>query len=226
MTRFKLSLAGISMILMLSTAGPVSAQAEHVRWDIASVPCQANGAYPCTLNPNGTAVATAQDGSTIAMTGSGTFVAPASGGSSSAVTGGGTWKVTASDGTVTSGTFVATELVSWEKSEPLAVPECGTCETTDNIGNIFEAWGGLAVLRVAYSDGTRGVITLACGGLPDPLAVTEGLIASKGVKLENIAIPGINVPPLPANFPTSKVLLPVLFWNPGVFVYFVEFHVH
>jgi hypothetical protein len=161
------------------------------------------------------------------MTGSGTFVSQGNGGSSSGVTGGGTWKVvSAADGTITSGTYVVTELVQWEKSEPLALPVCGTCETTDNIGDIHEAWGGLAVLRVAYSDGTTGVLTLACAGLPDPFAITEGITASKGVMLNNVAIPGINVPPLPPNFPITRVLLPVLFWNPGVFQYFAEFHVN
>ena len=107
------------------------------------------------------------------------------------------------------------------------VPECfnTNCLIIDHIGNARESWGGLAVLRVAYSDGTTGVLTLACSGLPDPVAVTEGITASKGVRLDNIAIPGNNVPPLPPNFPISKVLLPVLFWNPGVFKYFPEFHV-
>jgi hypothetical protein len=172
--------------------------------------------------------------STITMTGSGTFVAPAKGGSSSDaseesradnVTGGGTWKVVSGDGTITSGTFVVTQLVQWEKSTPLAVPECGTCETTDNIGNLSEATGGLAVLRVAYSDGTTGILTLACAGLFDPFAVTEGITASKGVILPEVAIPGINVPPLPPTFQIRRVLVPVLFWYPGVFTYFVEFHV-
>jgi hypothetical protein len=164
----------------------------------------------------------------ITMTGSGTFVVPEGGGSSSAVTGGGTWKVVAGDGTATSGTFVVTELVQWEKSEPLEVPQCIPvgCLTTDEIDKLSEATGGLAVVRVAYSDGTKGVVTLACSGLPDPAAVTEGITASKNVWLSNVAIPGVNVPPLPPDFRTTKVLVPVLFWNAGVFTSFVEFHVN
>jgi hypothetical protein len=229
------TLLGPAIILLMTAAAPVSAQASHVRWDIATVTCSAGGAFPCTLDPHGSATAMAVDCSipgmpagcsTITMTGSGTFDVPDDGESSRAVTGGGTWKVVAADKTITSGTFVVTELVHWEKSEPLAVPQCGTCETIDHIGDIRDAWGGLAVLRVAYSDGTKGVLTLACSGLPDPAAVTEGITASKGVRLNNIAIPGIDVPPLPPNFPITKVLLPVLFWNPGVFQYFAEFHVN
>lgn len=223
-------------LILVMTAGArhASAQAEHVQWNIASVPCSAGGGYPCTLIPDGSATATATDcfipgaGCTsITLAGSGTFTVPASGGSSSGVTGGGTWKVTAADGTITSGTFAVTELIEWQKSEPLDVPACAAtdCSTIDLIGNIRNAWGGVAVLRVAYSDGTTGVVTLACSGLPDPAAIAEGITATKIVKMDNIAIPGINVPPLPPNFATSKLPLPVLFWNAGVFAYFVEFHV-
>jgi hypothetical protein len=45
------------------------------------------------------------------------------------------------------------------------------------------------------------------------------------VKLSNVAIPGVNVPPLPPDFKTSQVLVPVLFWYAGPDIYYVEFHV-
>jgi len=231
------------MLLILAVAPHASARTTHVRWDIATVPCTGpNNTYPCTLNPGGRATAMAVDCSipprppsttppfgctTITLTGSGTFVVRESRRPSRHVTGGGTWKVVAADGKVTDGTYVVTELVHWEKSEPLWVPECvdPTCETTDNIGDIRDATGGLAVVRVAYSDGTKGVLTLACTGLDDPFAITEGALASKSVKLETAAIPGVNIPPLPPDYPIKKVLLPVMFWNPGVFKYNVEFHI-
>jgi hypothetical protein len=239
----KFILSAFALVLMMTAAAPtVSAQAEHVRWDIATVTCTGpNGTYPCTFNPGGTAVATAMDCAftsagflgnvgctTITLTGSGTFVVPASGGSSSAVTGGGTWSVAAADGTsLGEGTFLVTELIQFQKSEPLVLPAwCGACETTDNIGDLNKLWGGLAVVRVAYSDHTTGVLTFACSALPDPFAVAEGVLATKPVSLNNIAIPGVNVPPLPSYFPISKVLLPVLFWNPGLNQYTVEFHVN
>ena len=109
----------------------------------------------------------------------------------------------------------------------LELPTCEAteCETTDNIGDLRQATGGLAVLRVAYSDGTTGVLTLACSGLPDPFQVAEGITATKGVRLPNIAIPGLNSPPLPPNFQTTRVLVPVLFWYAGPDIYTVEFHV-
>ena len=232
----------VAFVLILTAAAPMaSAQTDHVRWDIASVPCSGpGGSYPCTFNPGGTAVATAMDCaltnagffgnlgcSTMTLTGSGTFVAPASGGLSSAVTGGGTWSVTAADGTITHGTFLVTELIQFQKSEPLVLPQwCGTCETTDNIGDLYKLWGGLAVIRVAYSDGTTGVLTLACSALPDPAAVAEGVLATKAVSQNNVLVPGVNSPPLPPNFLTSRVVLPVLFWNPGLDQYTVEFHVN
>ena len=229
-------MSATALMLMTVSAPRASAEASRVRWEIATVTCQPGGSYPCTLDPGGSATAMAVDCSisgvpfgcsTITMTGKGTFVAPNLRGHSRDVTGGGTWKVVAADGTTTSGTFVVTGLVQWEKSEPLVVPQCTDpiCETTDNIGDVREATGGLAVLTVAYSDGTTGVVTLACTGLPDPFSITEGVIASKAVELDNVAIAGVNVPPLPSSFPISKVLLPVLFWNPGVFTNFVEFHI-
>lgn len=231
----------ILILLVMAAAPHASAEPTHVRWDIATVPCTGpNNGYPCALNPGGSATAMALDCSipptppsttppfgctTITLTGSGTFVVPEDGDSSKEVTGGGTWKVVAADGSVTSGTYVVTELVLWRKTEPLAVPECGACETTDNIGKLSEATGGVAVLLVAYSDGTKGVLEFGCSGLPDPLSVTEGITATKSISVNNFAVPGINVPPLPPDFPIKKVLLPVMFWNPGILLYTVEFHI-
>lgn len=238
MKHTKTCLTALLLVLVMTVATPpVSAQpAQHVRWDIASVPCTGpGGGYPCTLIPGGTATAMATDCSipgapfgctTIALTGSGTFVAPGSGGSSSAVTGGGTWKVTAADGSVTVGTYKVVELVQWQKSEPLDLPDCipGGCLTTDDIGKLSQATGGVAVLRVAYSDGTTGVVTFACSGLPDPPSVAEGITATKVVNIDNFAVAGLNIPPLPCDFPIAKIPLPVLFWNAGLFTSFVEFH--
>ena len=228
-------LPGLTLVLLvMAAAAPIpAAEATRIQWDIATVPCTGpNNSNPCSLNPGGSATAMALDCSfpgtpfgctTITLTGRGTFVA----GSATDVTGGGTWKVVAGDGTTTSGEFLVTELIQWEKSEPLWVPQCldPICETFDNIGDIRDATGGLAIVRVAYSDGTKGVLTLACSGLLDPPSITEGVTASKSVKLDTAVVPGINSPPLPPDFPITKVHLPVLFWNPGVFTYNVEFHV-
>jgi len=200
----KTYILGLSIILLMTAAAPpVSAQAAHVRWDMISVNF---GTTPPSLNPGGKASATASDTSCITITGSGTFVAPASGKSSSAVTGGGTWTVFApsgANGTVpaacgttvtTTGTFVVTELVSWEPSTAFA-----PTGLIDNVGDINDAFGGLAVLRVAYSDGSQGVLTISCNSPHDPFAVFEGMIASKGV---------------------------IQYWYPSIFKFFSLFHVN
>ena len=67
---------GVALGLVAATAASAFAQAEHVRWDIATP--------PPTVSAGGTATAAAQDGSTITMTGSGTFVAPGGGPGSNA----------------------------------------------------------------------------------------------------------------------------------------------
>ena len=190
------TLLGLSIILMMTAAPPlVSAQAAHVRWDIMSVTSGPGLTPPFVFNPGGSATAVASDGSTITLTGSGTFVSSAHGGSTSAVKGGGTWKVTSAGGTVTgSGTYEVTEVVSWLQTTTEDVPG-----VIDNVGNIAESSGGLAVLRVAYSDGTTGVLTVSCNGAFDPFSVFEGVIASKGA---------------------------VQYWNPGIYLYFTLFHVN
>jgi len=125
-----------------------------------------------------------------------------------------------------SGTYKVIEMVQWQKTEPLELPDCipAGCLTTDDIGKLSQAWGGVAVLRVAYSDGTTGVVTFACAGLPDPYSIAEGITATKVVNIDNLAVAGVNIPPLPPDFKITKMPLPVLFWNAGVFTSFVEFH--
>ena len=199
----KVGLMGLSLIVMMTAAAPlVSAEgAQHVRWDIQNVVFGPTTNCPSTVcfNPGGSATAIASDGSTITMSGSGTFTSPVSGGSTGAVTGGGTWKVIPANGPITSGTYVVTELLSWQKSNFIAPAFCFPCGEIDNVDDLHEAWGGLAVLRVAYSDGTTGIVTISCNADPlDPPSVFEGLIASKGV---------------------------IQYWNPSIFKYFSLFHI-
>jgi hypothetical protein len=110
----------------------------------------------------------------ITLTGSGTFVAPASGGTSSAVTGGGTWETFAGAASTGSGTYQVTKLVDWE----FANFQANTI--TDLIGNGNNRANGNAVLRIEYSDGSRGVLGLGCHVPPAPDGIIEGVIASKG----------------------------------------------
>lgn len=99
----------------------------------------------------GSASATAADGLKIIVTGAGTFVAPAGGGgTSSAATGGGTWETRdASDAVTGSGDYTVTGLVRWERA--LA-----------SVPSIPGSTAGLAILRVEYSDGSPGTLTISC----------------------------------------------------------------
>jgi len=167
-------LLGIAAVL-LSTTATVSvafAGAAHIRWDIISF----NPPVDFTLDPGGVAAALANDGSQITFTGSGTFVAPAGGGgTSSAVTGGGTWATSGPIG-VDSGTYTVTGLVRWEEA-PGTLP---SPPIIDDIGNAADARAGLVVLRIAYSDGSRGILVVSCHLVGTPDTVFEGVTASKG----------------------------------------------
>lgn len=102
------------------------------------------------------------------------------------MTGGGTWETFDPAGAPTgSGTHEVIGLVRWDQapgSLPPAVP--------DLIGNPAERSAGLAILRIRYSDGSRGILAVNCrlGGTPPTVA--EGVSASKGfVDYFNIQAP-------------------------------------
>lgn len=174
------SLGTLAIAFFAFPVGNGHADAAHMRWDIISVNF-ATG----TASAGGMASARANDCSKITLTGSGTFVAPEGGGTSSAVTGGGTWQTfsgsspcpcnSTATGTPTgSGTYEVTGLVRWEVAPGTpGLPH-------DNIGDPADSRAGLAVLRVAYSDGSRGVLVVSCHLVGTPNSVFEGITASKG----------------------------------------------
>jgi hypothetical protein len=156
-----------AMVPMTVTAGG----AKHVRWDIISL---VGGAPPGPLNPGGLASAMAPDGDMIALTGTGTFVAPGgSNGGSDAVTGGGTWRTDTA-----SGTYEVKELVSFV----MANHQSPTPAFIDNIGSLTERTNGTAVLRIEFSDGASGVLTVGCHGPGAPPGIFEGIATTKGFK--------------------------------------------
>jgi hypothetical protein len=145
-------------------------KAQHVRWDIISL---VGGNFPGPANPGGHASASAPDGDVITVTGSGTFVAPASGKGSRAARGRGTW-TTSMGG---SGTYRVTGLVSWE----FANFQATTPTLIDNIDHGRRS-NGTAVLRIAFSDGSKGVLTVGCHGPGAPPGIFEGIATTKGYK--------------------------------------------
>ena len=139
-----------------------------VRWDIISVNFDAG-----TLSAGGIASAKAADDLKITLTGSGTFGS----GDDDGVTGGGTWKTFGPSSSLTgSGTYEVTRLVSWE-------PAPGTPPLpNDNIGNRADQSAGLAVLRVRYSDGSRGVLTVSCDLVETPPWSIRGSHCDEGLR--------------------------------------------
>ena len=161
-------------VLAVAALLPMSVSAggaKHVRWDIVSL---VGGAPPGPLNPGGHASAMAPDGDTITLTGTGTFVAPAgSNGGSGAVTGGGTWRTDTA-----SGTYQVKELVSFVKANS----QSSTPTFIDNIGSLTQRTNGTAVLRIQFSDGDSGVLTVGCHGPGAPPGIIEGIATTKGFK--------------------------------------------
>jgi hypothetical protein len=158
-----------ALVLLMALPSSAASGAQHVRWDIFTL---VGGAPPGPINPGGPASATAPDGDTITLTGSGHFVAPASGGGSGAADGGGTY--TTSGGQ--SGTYSVTALLSWENA--------GAQANVGFIDNIDEGTrtNGTAVLAIKFSDGSSGVLTLACHGPGAPPGIFEGIATTKGYK--------------------------------------------
>jgi len=145
----------------------------RIRWDIVSInfatgTASEGGIASARAKPNVTT-----NVSRITFTGSGTF--PARGGPSSDVTGGGTWETQNQAGVTTgAGRYKVTGMVRWEVA-PGTFPL-----PNDNIGKPEDVRAGLAVLRITYSDGSRGIVVVSCHFVGTPNSVFEGITASKG----------------------------------------------
>src|SRR6266404_6279924 len=147
--------------------------ATHLSWDLIHV----FGSFGNVISAGGSDSAKAADGSQITLTGSGTWASEGDE-QGQAVTGGGTWQTFGTNGASTgNGTYVVTVLVIFVNAGPNGVPTL-----IDNIGSYLDARGGLLVLRVRYSDGQRGVLTVSCHGPANvPDTVFEGITTTKGI---------------------------------------------
>lgn len=148
-------------------------EGHRVRWDIVSIDFTKGCA-----NPGGHASASAQDGARITLTGSGTFPNVRNR-CRHDVTGGGTWSIAhGSDPRcfMGHGTYRVVDLLSWTPAATKFPLPC------DNIGEIEDATSGLVKLRVAYDNGTHGVLTVSChlavGASGAPACIFEGITAS------------------------------------------------
>jgi len=168
------SLGLIAIGISIWPIGQAAAGNNKIRWDLPSVNFATT---PLTLSPGGHASATANDGTSITLTGFGTF--RANSGNPQNVTGGGTWETFAEDGvTVTgSGTYAVSSLVSFVFAPAPSPP----APFIDTICSDCVLHSGLAVLRIAYSDGSHGVLVISCNvpGEGTPASVFEGITVSK-----------------------------------------------
>ncbi len=162
--------AAAAVSLLFSAGAGAGSEGTKMRWDIIRL----SGAFPnLTVSPGGKASADAQNGNKITVTGSGTFHV----GESGEVSGGGTWSTTGPDVGAHSGTFTVTRLVSFELA-PGSVPPTFIDTVTGSDANFR---GGLAALRIAYSDGSKGVLFVSCDApVGGPASQFEGITASKG----------------------------------------------
>src|ERR1700738_1737488 len=182
---FRISLTLLVLPLIFALAG-ASGDGDHketkYRWDIVKI----TSFNPVTVAEGGVASALANDGSRITVTGNGTFepLEP------DEVTGGGTWTTYAPNGTTVTGngTYRVQQLVRFDLA-----PGVNTAGIIDNIPgakpDLSDHRAGLLFVRIAYSDGSKGVLVVSChlNGGPDfvarppaPASVFEGSTASQG----------------------------------------------
>lgn len=137
-----------------------------IRWDTISLTFPGGVG---TINPGGSDYALAADLTTIKISGHGTF------GGGVPPTGGGVWATSGPSGTA-SGTFKVTGLVKFDAA-PGSLPP----GFVDNIGDRSTTRSGLAVLRIEYSDGSKGILIISCHQpVGSPSGLFEGITATKG----------------------------------------------
>jgi hypothetical protein len=113
-------------------------------------------------------------GDTITLTGSGTFVAPPGNNRrSGAVTGGGTWRTSTGSGSYEVEALVTFEFANFQSQTPFI---------GDKIGDTNERANGSAVLKIEFSDGQSGVLTVGCHGPGALPGIFEGIATTKGFK--------------------------------------------
>jgi hypothetical protein len=167
------------------------------RWDIVKI----TNFNPVTAFEGGFASALANDGSRITVTGNGTFEPR----EPDEVTGGGNWITYAPDGTTVTGngTYRVQQLVRFDLA-----PGVQSAGFIDNIvpgaaGDLTDLRAGLLVVKIAYSDGSKGVLIVSChlNGGPDfvarppaPASIFEGVTASKGYTDYWNRVPPIGAP--------------------------------
>jgi hypothetical protein len=193
--RVSLTLLALPLIFALFAGADRDDRKETTyRWDIVKI----TSFNPITVFEGGFASALANDGSRITVTGNGTFEPR----EPDEVTGGGNWITYAPDGTTVTGngTYRVQQLVRFDLA-----PGVNTAGIVDNIpgakSDLSDHRAGLLFVRIAYSDGSKGVLVVSChlNGGPDfvarpaaPASIFEGITASKGYTDYFNRVPPIN----------------------------------
>jgi hypothetical protein len=177
-----LGVVAMGLALACESSAPIAAPSTSRAGEFSASVAAPTAAAHIGWEIFGSASATAADGLKIIVTGAGSFVAPAGGGgTSSAVTGGGTWETRDASAAVISGTYMVTGLVRWERAAA-------------SVPSIPGSTAGLAILRVEYSDGSAGTLTISCRITAAQPGRIEGVTASKGfVDFWNPTLPGRNL---------------------------------
>jgi len=166
---------GVTSFAWLAARAEAGGEATLMRWDLIHL-------IKGVLSSGGFDSAKAADGSQITLTGSGTWISDPDQGEHDhqRATGGGTWTTIDGKGASTgNGSYIVTGVADSE----VFPGSNGSPALTDNIGSAEDARGGLLILRVLYSDGERGVLTVSCHGPGThvPNTVFEGITATKGI---------------------------------------------
>jgi hypothetical protein len=170
----------ISLILLVSPLifalaganGDGNRKETTYRWDIVNIP----NSNPPTAFEGGFASALANDGSSITVTGRGTFEPR----EPDEVTGGGAWTTYAPNGTTVTGngTYRVQQLVRFDLAPGVLT---GTVDKIPGAkGDLTDTRAGLMFVRIAYSDGSKGILVFSCGLDGSPASIFEGVTASKG----------------------------------------------
>src|SRR5260370_38638126 len=207
--RISLTMLALPLIFALAGAGNDDHKGTTYRWDIVKI----TSFNPVTAFEGGFASALANDGSRITVTGNGT-VAPRE---PDEVTGGGSWITYAPDGTTVTGngTYRVQQLVRFDLA-----PGVQTAGAIDNIpgatGDLTDNRAGLLFVKIAYSDGSKGVLVVSCRlpGGPDlvarpaaPASIFEGITASKVYTDYWNRVPPLGAPgPVAGNRTLSHIL--------------------
>ncbi|MGI8423078.1 MAG: hypothetical protein ACR2NO_03005 [Chloroflexota bacterium] len=170
---------GGAAALAMGTRTAWAQAAAPIRWDIVNLNPVTGG---LEVSPGGESSASADDsppaqppaaGERITYTGNGVFVP----GAPRSVSGGGGYVIrNKQGGEIGRGTYRVTELIYWTQGPGTPPPQI----VSNRIPDAGTPSAGLAVLRIAYSDGQQGILAVSCQLVDTPNSIFEGVFGTHG----------------------------------------------